>query len=55
MLKVAAEYIRDNYPDGMIHYDEADCDGSCVANDCIAAADELEHDLDKVPLTSVKV
>jgi hypothetical protein len=55
MLKVAAKYIRENHPDGKIHYDEADCDGSCVANDCEYAADELKGDLDKIPLSSLKV
>ena len=41
MLKVAAKYIRDYYPDGTIHYDENDCDGYCVADDCESAADGL--------------
>ena len=42
MLKVAAEYIEQFYPDGIIFYDDAECDGYCVANDCITAADEDE-------------
>ena len=27
MLRKAAKYIRDNDHEGIIHYDEADCDG----------------------------
>jgi hypothetical protein len=47
MLRVAAAYARqvaDYAPShvDLIHYDEADCDGCCVAADCEAAADELE-------------
>lgn len=41
MLRVAARYIRDVQPDGSIFYDEAECDGYCVADDCDAAADDL--------------
>lgn len=41
MLRIAAKYIRDYYPDGIIHYDEAECDGYCVADDCESAADGL--------------
>ena len=38
MLKVAAEYIREHYPDGDIFYDDARCDGYCLADDCISAS-----------------
>lgn len=42
MLRVAAEYLSKLHsPDDVIHYDEADCDGYCVADDCKAAADDL--------------
>lgn len=41
MLRIAAEYIKQHCPDGDIFYDEADCDGYCVAADCEIAADEL--------------
>ena len=40
MLRVAAAYIRNNCPDGKIYYDEAECDGFCVSNDCEIAAEE---------------
>jgi hypothetical protein len=39
MLLVAAEYIRENCPDGMIFYDDAECDGGCVSDDCYVASD----------------
>ena len=38
MLKIAAEYIREHCPDGDIYYDDAECDGYCVADDCISAS-----------------
>jgi hypothetical protein len=42
MLRVSARYIRDNYlTDCLIHYDGVDCDGECVALDCVSAADDL--------------
>ena len=42
MLLVAAEYIRDNWPDGIIFYDDVDCDGYCVADDCLSASESTE-------------
>ena len=41
MLMVAAEYIREHCPEGIIFYDDADCDGYCVADDCEAVATDL--------------
>jgi len=38
MLVIAAKYIRRHCPDGRIYYDEANCDGYCVADDCETAA-----------------
>lgn len=34
MLKVAAAYIRKHCPDEKIFYDDAECDGYCVAAEC---------------------
>lgn len=34
MLALAAEVIRKNLPTVTVHYDEADCDGLCFAEDC---------------------
>lgn len=42
MLRVAMNYIRDNCDDGLIFYDDAECDGACVADDCEIAAGALE-------------
>ncbi len=42
MLRIAAKYIEDNYDEGIIHYDGADCDGACVADDCRMAAADLD-------------
>ncbi len=42
MLKVAAAYIRKYCPDKSIYYDEAMCDGYCVADDCDIAVVLLE-------------
>ncbi len=41
MLKIAAEYIRENWPDATVFYDESDCDGYCVADDCETAAEMI--------------
>lgn len=41
MLRIAAEYIRDNWPDATINYDDAECDGYCVADDCESAAEMI--------------
>jgi hypothetical protein len=42
MLKVAAKYIEEHYPDGTIDYDATACDGYCVADDCRDIAEMLE-------------
>lgn len=41
MLNIAAKYIREQYPDGTVFYDDTDCDGYCVADDCEIAATAL--------------
>lgn len=43
MLNVAANYIEMHHPGSTIRYDEADCDGYCVANDCRIAAEQLSE------------
>jgi len=40
MLRVAAEYIREHCPDQTIHFDDTECDGYCVADDCECAAED---------------
>lgn len=41
MLRLAANLIAEFCPDATVFYDEAHCDGACVAEDCRAAADDL--------------
>jgi len=41
LLRVAAFYIRNEYAGGTIFYDEAECDGLCVADECEAAAQDM--------------
>ena len=48
MLRLAARWIEENgghFGETTIHYDGADCDGSCIAMDCEHAADHLEQGL----------
>jgi hypothetical protein len=42
MLEVAAKYIDEHCPHDFIFYDDTDCDGYCVAEDCRIAASELQ-------------
>jgi hypothetical protein len=42
LLRTVAQFIDENpVSDYTIFYDEAECDGYCLAYDCIAAADDL--------------
>ena len=45
MLQIAADYIRKFYPKGVANYDETECDGYCVADDCEIAIADLEQQL----------
>jgi hypothetical protein len=43
LLRLAAQYLRDNANTTiLIAYDETECDGSCLADDCEFAAEALE-------------
>lgn len=44
LLRLAARYIRegDDY-ERTIEYDNADCDGICLADDCDSQADTIEE------------
>ena len=44
MLRIAAEVIREHASEATHFYDEADCDGYCIADDCESAAEELENE-----------
>ena len=39
LCRVAAAYIREYCPDGVAEFDEAVCDGYCLADDLESAAD----------------
>lgn len=45
MLRIAAKIIRDEAPHARAHYDGADCDGHCVAEDCEIVAAMIERDI----------
>lgn len=45
MLKIAAEYIKEHCPDMTVEYDETICDGYCVADDCLDAADGISPEV----------
>jgi hypothetical protein len=42
MLRIAAALIRQHAPEALYFYDNAYCDGYCIADDCESAADDLE-------------
>lgn len=41
ILKVASDFIRENASSAIVHYDDADCDGYCLADDCMSAVEGL--------------
>jgi hypothetical protein len=43
ILTLAAQYIRENCDDAIIHYDSVDCDGTCLADDCESMAADLKE------------
>ena len=44
LLRVVGQFIDTNpVSDYTVIYDEAECDGACLRDDCSVAADELER------------
>lgn len=41
LMLVAADYIRQHAPGHTVHYDEADCDGYCLADDLRIEAEQM--------------
>lgn len=42
LLDVSCEYIESNgFEDGVVYYDDAQCDGACLIEDCTNAKEEL--------------
>lgn len=39
LLRVAASFIKENCPNTLVYFDEAECDGTCLAEDCLNAID----------------
>ncbi len=53
LMRVASQFIMENARDGIIKYDEADCDGHCLAEELQHMAEDMdvkqspEKELDK--------
>lgn len=43
LLNIAAYHCEQYAPDAETNYDGTECDGSCLADDCRAAASELKY------------
>lgn len=41
LMFIAADYIRDNAPSERVIFDDAECDGMCLADDLESAAKDL--------------
>jgi len=42
MLMLASNFIREHCPDSLVEYDDAVCDGYCLADDCETATEMLK-------------
>ena len=52
LMKLAAKYIREHCPDGHTYYDDADCDGWCLADDIEAEAYGMDDSKSNRPHTT---
>jgi hypothetical protein len=43
-MKIAADYIREYCPDEEMIYDEAECDGSCIADDLDSIREDIQEE-----------
>jgi hypothetical protein len=43
MLRIAAAIIREDAPHSQMFYDDANCDGGCVADDCESHAEVIAY------------
>lgn len=48
MLRIAGPLVEQYAADAIIHYDQADCDGTCIADDCRDAADHIDQVLSTI-------
>lgn len=46
MLQIASQMIREYCPYGTAFYDDAECDGLCVSDDCESIAEDLAATFD---------
>ncbi len=51
MLRIAGPLAEKHAFDVVTFYDDAECDGSCVAEDCRDAADSLENLIEQAART----
>lgn len=51
LLRVAAKYIDSFDSESLITYDEAECDGACLAGDCDIEAENIR---DEIPNEQIK-
>lgn len=49
ILEIAGEHCESYAGDATAFYDEADCDGYCINDDCKAAANDLRKLLKDMP------
>jgi hypothetical protein len=47
LMRLAASVLQEFAPDAEVFYDEADCDGSCLAEDLEACAEDLANQCGK--------
>lgn len=52
LLRVAARFIKENGREAdVVFYDETECDGQCLADDCLSEADRIDPPKEDLPFT----
>lgn len=46
-MRVAAAFIKEHAQDSLMHYDEAECDGSCLSEELTYQADSMDVQTEK--------
>lgn len=44
LMKIASKYIAENAPHESVFFDEAECDGKCLSEDLMMAAEHLQSE-----------
>ena len=47
-MLVAAAFIREHASDRMMHYDDSDCDGICIASELETGAEFVQIEADRI-------